>query len=325
MEDRKLPSLSEYDDEFSKSGEKDFYAFIDRKKQEALANGDQELAEHLEKISNQAYEEQKEYDEILQAEYEREEKEKRKQREAEYYDDYYQEETAELEEHDDSVGREPEEIVQEDKNVDIRSRVIKKIQSLIANGENPSNIEVQLSEEEHDVFMEMIAHNPYMQQNNNYMKDTYRREYDDESYYHDATPEEQAEYDRTNGNDYISIRIGEKLFLNEDFNRYRRTSSIKLENARLHGDGDHEYGEEEFDIAEIITPEDLIEGMKDKTKDLSSLSVEELQEIVSGNNEQISLNEEEIKQALIQRILEQQQTIARQKEEISRLNSQKEL
>ena len=31
---------------------------------------------------------------------------------------------------------------------------------------------------------------------------------------------------------------------------------------------DHEYGEKEFDIAEIITPEDLIEGMKDKTKDL---------------------------------------------------------
>lgn len=54
MEDRKLPSLSEYDDEFSKSGEKDFYAFIDRKKQEALANGEQELAEHLDTISNQA-------------------------------------------------------------------------------------------------------------------------------------------------------------------------------------------------------------------------------------------------------------------------------
>lgn len=34
--------------------------------------------------------------------------------------------------------------------------------------------------------------------------------------------------------------------------------------------------------------------------------------------------DEEIKQALIQRILEQQQTIAKQKEEISRLNSQKE-
>lgn len=325
MEDRKLPSLSEYDDEFSKSGEKDFYAFIDRKKQEALANGDQELAEHLDTISNQAYEEQKEYDEMMQAEYEREEKEKRKQREAEYYDDYYEEETTTLEEKEESTSREPEDTAQEDKNVDIRSRVIKKIQSLIANGEKPSNIEVQLSEEEHDVFMEMIAHNPYMQQNNNYMKDIYRREYGDESYYHDATPEEQAEYDRTNGNDYISIRIGEKLYLNEDFNRYRRTSSIKLENVRLHGDGDHEYGEKEFDIAEIITPEDLIEGMKDKTKDLSSLSVEELQEIVSGNNKQISLNEEEIKQALIQKILEQQQTIARQKEEIGRLNSQKEL
>ena len=56
--------------------------------------------------------------------------------------------------------------------------------------------------------------------------------------------------------------------------------------------------------------------MKDKTKDLSSLSVEELQEIVSGNNKQISLNEEEIKQALVQKILEQQQTIARQKKRL---------
>ena len=106
MEDRKLPSLSEYDDEFSKSGEKDFYAFIDRKKQEALANGDQELAEHLDTISNQAYEEQKEYDEMMQAEYEREEKEKRKQREAEYYDDYYEEETTTLEKKEESTSRE---------------------------------------------------------------------------------------------------------------------------------------------------------------------------------------------------------------------------
>ena len=110
--------------------------------------------------------------------------------------------------------------------MDIRSRVIKKIQSLIANGEKPSNIEVQLSEEEHDVFMEMIAHNPYMQQNNNYMKDTYRREYDAESYYHDATPEEQTDMIELTEMT-IYNRIGEKLYLNEDFNRYRRTSRYK--------------------------------------------------------------------------------------------------
>lgn len=205
-----------------------------------------------------------------------------------------------------------------------RNLIIKKVQNLIENGEL-SITEVELSEEEHFIFNEMIENNSNTQLDGNYIKDTYRRGYDDESYYYDATPEEQAEMDKTDGNDYLSIRIGEKLFLNEDFDRCRRTSSIKLANMRLHGDGDYEYGEENFDIANIITPEKLIEGMQDISKDLSSLSIEKLQEIISENNEQIASNDEVIKQALIQKILIQQQTIAKQQKEISRLKSQKEL
>lgn len=295
MENRKFMSLNDYIEEFNKSGEKDFYAFLDKIKKQALENRDEELAEYIEAISSQAYEEQKEYDgeELLDSE-------------------------SNGLENDNNEGETIEKTEE-----DIRKSIIKKIQNLIEHFKEQSMSEVKLSEEEHSIFIKMIANNPQL--NGKYIMDTYRREYGDESYYHDATEEEQAEMDKINGNDYLSIKIGENLYLNEDFNRYRRISSIKIENDRLYGDTDKEYGEEEFDITAIITPEELIEGMRNKTKDLSSLSVEELQAIVNGNDEQISLNDEEIKQALIQRILEQQQTIAKQKEEISRLNSQKEL
>ena len=305
MENRKFMSLNDYIEEFNKSGEKDFYAFLDKNKKQALENGDEELADYIEAISSQAYEEQKEYDEYMQEEYEREEK--RKQKEAEYQD-YDGEELLDSESKELENNNNEEESIEKTEE-DIRNSIIKKVQNLIEHFEEQSMSEVKLSEEEHSMFIKMIANNPQL--NGKYIMDTYRREYGDESYYHDATAEEQEEMDKTNGNDYLSIKIGENLYLNEDFNRYRRISSIKIENDRLHGDTEKKYGEEEFYIDEIITPEDLIEGMHDKAKELSSLSVEELQEIVNGNDEQISLNDEEIKQALIQRIVEQQQTIAR--------------
>lgn len=322
MENRKFMSLNDYIEEFNKSGEKDFYAFLDKNKKQALENRDEELAEYIEAISSQAYEEQKEYEEYMQEEYEREEK--RKQKEAEYQD-YDGEELLDSESNELENNNNEEETIEKTEE-DIRNSIIKKVQNLIEHFEEPYTMnEIKLSEEEHSIFIEMIANNPNTQLNGNYIMDTYRKEYSDESYYHEATAEEQAEMDKINGNDYLSIKIGENLYLNEDFNRYRRISSIKIENDCLHGDTEKKYGEEEFYIDEIITPEDLIEGMHDKTKELSSLSVEELQEIVNGNDEQISLNDDEIKQALIQRILEQQKTIAKQKEEISRLKSQKEL
>lgn len=59
--------------------------------------------------------------------------------------------------------------------------------------------------------------------------------------------------------------------------------------------------------------------------DLSSLSVEELMQRINSNNITIANNEQAIKQALIQKILGQQQQIAEQTAEIDRLKSQKEL
>ena len=59
-------------------------------------------------------------------------------------------------------------------------------------------------------------------------------------------------------------------------------------------------------------------------EDLSSLSIEELLEIINRNNQAIDCNEQLIKQALTQKILGQQQKIAEQKNEINRLQGQKE-
>lgn len=69
----------------------------------------------------------------------------------------------------------------------------------------------------------------------------------------------------------------------------------------------------------------VFEIKEQKEEDLSSLSVEELIERFNSNNQTITKNEEAIKQAIIQRILGQQQIIVEQKAEIDRLKSQKEL
>lgn len=78
MGDKEFKSLDEYSDEFEKSGEKNFYEFLERKKQEALEAGEQELAEHIETIYNEAYEEEQVYYMDLAEEREREEEEERK-------------------------------------------------------------------------------------------------------------------------------------------------------------------------------------------------------------------------------------------------------
>lgn len=69
----------------------------------------------------------------------------------------------------------------------------------------------------------------------------------------------------------------------------------------------------------------VFEIKEQKEENLSSLSVEELIERFNSNNQTITKNEEAIKQAIIQRILGQQQIIVEQKAEIDRLKSQKEL
>ena len=88
MEDKRFKTLDEYTDEFKKSGEKNFYEFLERKKQEALEAGEQELAGHIEKIYDEAYEEEQLYYEALAEENIREEKEKEKRKRQEELDVY---------------------------------------------------------------------------------------------------------------------------------------------------------------------------------------------------------------------------------------------
>lgn len=76
MADKKFMSLDEYSKEFVKSGEKNFYDFLERKRQEALGTGDQELANHIQTIYNQAYKDEERYYEDLQEEDERKKKDK---------------------------------------------------------------------------------------------------------------------------------------------------------------------------------------------------------------------------------------------------------
>ena len=78
---------------------------------------------------------------------------------------------------------------------------------------------------------------------------------------------------------------------------------------------DDDFPEETKDIeTEIKNEEDT---------DFSSKTVEELEAIISKNDENIVKNDKEIKDRLIQKILEQQNTIAEQQEEIDRLKNQK--
>lgn len=83
--------------------------------------------------------------------------------------------------------------------------------------------------------------------------------------------------------------------------------------------------EEDFQGESYDEPEDYLEQEELQTDDLSALSVEELIQRINSNNINIANNEQVIKQALIQKILGQQQQIAEQTAEIDRLKSQKEL
>lgn len=85
---------------------------------------------------------------------------------------------------------------------------------------------------------------------------------------------------------------------------------------------------EDYQSVEPEEQEDYQQEDEEKmpeTDDLSSLTVEELNHIINSNNQIIENNDQTIKQALIQKILGQQQRIAEQKAEIDRLTGQKEL
>ena len=82
---------------------------------------------------------------------------------------------------------------------------------------------------------------------------------------------------------------------------------------------------ESYGEPEDYQPEEYVEQEEPQTDDLSALSVEELIQRINSNNLTITNNEQAIKQALIQKILGQQQQIAEQTAEIDRLKSQKEL
>ena len=66
--------------------------------------------------------------------------------------------------------------------------------------------------------------------------------------------------------------------------------------------------------------------MLNKTKtpeELEGMAEDELQQLIANNDQTIEENNTEIKKALIERVLAQQETIAEQQTEMNRLNRQK--
>ena len=218
-----------------------------------------------------------------------------------------------------------DELVWEDtEDGDIKSSVISKIQKLIDGIESTERPYIKLNEAEHTMFMELLEQNPNMKLSENYIKSKYRSESQNEAYHNKSTPEEKANFDKVNGNDYVSIRIARNLYINENYDRYTGTSRLTIENDILYGNDEYDYETKMFELKGIITPEELIDGMEDEIEKLSKMSVEDLISMATHNNEKIALNEEEIKQALIRKIAGQQQTIAEQRSEIDRLRESEE-
>ncbi len=197
---------------------------------------------------------------------------------------------------------------------ELKESVITKIKEVLEKNEEQESV-VLLSKEEYELLNKILDEKLKIGE---YYKDKYRREYGDESYYYDLTPEEQAEMDEQNGNDYSSVKIGDDLFFNVDYDRYSKYAVISVDTIMLNGDEAHKYGVPE--MKQTVSPEELIAKIVSEEKESDEISNEELQKIIDENDENQNYKEEEVKQALIKRILEQQQIIEKQKEEIANLS-----
>ena len=262
---KRFMSVDEYDKEFSKTGEKNFYAFLDKKKQNAIDNEDLELAEHIEKIYEQAVREQEEYDEM--ARYEEDKKRKKDydlRDETEDFEWFYDEETND----------------EYDKNGYNRD------------GFNKEGIHKDT----------LNRYSPL-----GYDKNGFDREGHNE--YGETREEAAKSWDILDAEIKRQYRIKENGFdPDEELEDYNYSEKEQQDGVEI-----NEFGE-------IIRPD-----KKETPKSLDDMTPKELMKAIAENDEVIENNNNIIKQALMERLLEQQKIIDEQQVEIDRLKSQKEL
>lgn len=203
--------------------------------------------------------------------------------------------------------------------------------------------ETELNQEEYECFKKLVS------QNTNLIEDT-GFENEEGNYVIDGVWEE---IDQKNSDgqvigikpvkraELLSVMIMGKFFnivYDEEYKQGRVDFGDKCVVDQL--------GEKGIRPSNFIRPDEFVDGMgvedtdlsleqleeklqvckkERQENELSSLSVEELIQRVNNNNQTIGNNDQAIKQALIQRIIKQQQQIAEQQAEIDRLKSQKEL
>ncbi len=355
MGDKKSKSLDEYTDEFKKSGEKNFYEFLERKRQEALEAGEQELAEYIETIYNEAYEEEQGYYEYLAEEREREEEEKRKRQEeieaeyideAEWYEAYlnrwiegykkelevdgedkYEEYLKEIEEEKEYIEGHKEALEDESLDEDDRyyhedrirecERYIEKYTREIKEIEFKREI-VQFVTSLKSMTPEEIEEE-YVSLLEE--RDSYTFMTDDGI----ELPRDKSAMNRDKIGliEAYAIEFPEiqKLIQVQKEKYERMAEKRKQTEKELQESMEYEEALRTAPISETV-----LDKMLHKTKtseELDNMSEDELQQLIANNDQTIEENNVAIKKALIERIIAQQETISEQQSEMNRLNIQK--
>ena len=350
MQDKRFMTLEEYQDEYWDeyiNGENiDILEFLKRKKQEALETGDKELAEHIETIYNEAYEEE-EFDENVY-----EEEQITMQDDDELADDYDESEWYEayLNRWIEGYKRELEEDGADKYEEYLKE--IEKYKKYIKDHQEELEDESLDEDERYDHEDSIREYERKIEEYTSEIKDIeFKRDIVQfVTSLKSMNPEEIEE-------EYVSL-LEERdsyTFMAEDGIKVSRDkSSINRDKIGLIEAYVVEFPEtqkliqaqkEKYErMAEQRkqTEKELIESMEyeeslrnvpiDETshraktpEELESMSEEELQQLIANNDQTIEENNTAIKKkkALIEKVLAQQEIIAEQQTEMNRLNRQK--
>ena len=360
MVDKRFISLDEYSKEFVKSGEKNFYDFLERKKQEALGTGDQELANHIETIYNQAYQDEERYYEDLQEEDERkkEDEERKRQEEIDVYDEY-EEQTSQEKEYeecllaiercekkiaeyedlleDESLDDQERDnyeslILSEQADIDYYTAEAKKLQYTIEMARLGTSLTIMTPEEIEETYAELLEERvsyTYMEEDG--------IEVSEEALGLNKDKLELIEGFAQSSPDIQSLIQAQKERYAKREEKRKQTEKELLE-SMAYEESFRDAPSEEIDALlekEIKSKEarelgfevdeygEIITSEKKTPEELESMSEEKLQQTIENNEQTIEENNKAIKKALVERILSQQRIISDQQLEISRLNSQK--
>lgn len=360
MEDKKFMSLDEYSNEFVKSGGKNFYDFLERKKQEALETGNQELASHIENIYNQAYEDEERYYEGLREEDARkkEEEERRRQEEIDAYEEYEEQQPQEreyeeyllaiercerkIEEYeelledetlDDEERDKYENLISSEKmDIEYYTKKAKELHYTMEMERLGTSLTIMTPEEVEEAYVELLEERDYY----TFMEED-GIEVSDEALGLNKDKLELIEGFTQSSPEIQALIQAQKEKYARMAEKRKQTEKELLE-SMAYEESFRDTPSEEIDTLlekEIKSKEarnlgfevdeygEIITPEKKTPEELESMSEEELQQTIANNEQTIEENNKAIKKALVERILSQQRIISDQQLEISRLNSQK--